>query len=321
MRIDTERNPCMTDSTGANGSENGTQHEAPQQQPAEKVGDILRKERVTRRITVETIAKDLKLNAAYIKALEASDYDRLPADPYVRVYLRSIAGYLGLEPEHILRTFYEERGVRVPTYNEERATKLTITVKKDRGSRVPWIVVGVIVAVLAMLSYIANRAGWLSTAGPSPTTVQEPPAEPGESAPADSFPAADEEIADSLEADTLEPAADAEEAPSPPPEASDARDTMRLTLSVTKDSVWAQVFSDGESWRNFIYAGSPRSFTAVDSFNVHVGHHARVRYTLNGSRLTVKKAPKGVAVFKIDRDGATVWSLPTWNRVFKGRLE
>ncbi len=36
----------------------------------DRVGDIIRKERITRRITVETIAKDLKLNVKYIKSLK-----------------------------------------------------------------------------------------------------------------------------------------------------------------------------------------------------------------------------------------------------------
>ena len=63
--------------------------EQTKQQPdkPDLVGDTLRKERITRRITVDTIAKDLKLNVKYIKALEGNDYKSLPADPYVRVYL------------------------------------------------------------------------------------------------------------------------------------------------------------------------------------------------------------------------------------------
>ncbi len=77
----------------------------------DRVGDIIRKERITRRITVETIAKDLKLNVKYIKSLEASEYEALPADPYIRVYFRSLAKYLSLDSEEILKKFYEERGM------------------------------------------------------------------------------------------------------------------------------------------------------------------------------------------------------------------
>ena len=81
----------------------------PPEDSKDRVGDILRKERITRRITVETIAKDLKLNVKYIKALEASEYEALPADPYVRVYLRSLAKYLTLDPEDILKKRIDSR--------------------------------------------------------------------------------------------------------------------------------------------------------------------------------------------------------------------
>ena len=76
----------------------------------DRVGDILRKERITRRIALETIAKDLKLNVKYIKSLEANDYSDLPADPYIRVYFRSIAKYLLLDPRKFLSVFTRNAG-------------------------------------------------------------------------------------------------------------------------------------------------------------------------------------------------------------------
>ena len=92
----------------------------------DRVGDILRKERITRRITVETIAKDLKLNVKYIKALEASEYEALPADPYVRVYLRSLAKYLSMDSEEILKKFYTERGMSI---EKETSSKISVSMK------------------------------------------------------------------------------------------------------------------------------------------------------------------------------------------------
>jgi hypothetical protein len=35
--------------------------------------------------------------------------------------------------------------------------------------------------------------------------------------------------------------------------------------------------------------------------------------------MTVKG--RSVVAFKLDRDGATVWDLSTWNKVFKDRVE
>ena len=66
---ETKSTPAVA--AGAGGSDGAAEKAA--DKPRDKVGDMLRKERLTRRITVETIAKDLKLNVNYIKALELSD--------------------------------------------------------------------------------------------------------------------------------------------------------------------------------------------------------------------------------------------------------
>jgi hypothetical protein len=280
----------------------------------EKVGDILRKERVTRRITIETIAKDLKLNVNYIKALESSDFAKLPPEPYIRVYLRSLATYLMLEPEEILRKFYQERGVTPTTYEEERATKINVAVKDKEKNHVSWVLLLAIVAILAALGYVANKKGWITSPGrpkqPVQQSIQKEEAEQTDTTqkePEDTLgqqqeqEAGEEEILESSEASPAE------------------ADTMRLLLSAMTDSVWVQIFSDGESWRNFIYPGRPRLFTAQDSFNVHVGNNDLMQYRLNGKKIKVKD--EGIATFKVDSSGVKIWGTSKWNRTFKNRID
>jgi hypothetical protein len=61
------------------------------------------------------------------------------------------------------------------------------------------------------------------------------------------------------------------------------------------------------------------SFTASDSFNVHVGIGDAVSFSLNGMPLELPKR-KGVVTFKVDRSGTvTVWPLEKWNSVFEKR--
>jgi len=105
-----------------------------QNEREDRVGDILRKERITRRITVETIAKDLKLNVNYIKALESSEYELLPAEPYIRVYLKSLTKYLSLDSESILQQFHKERGIAGSEYR--KITKLRSACASRRRRKV-----------------------------------------------------------------------------------------------------------------------------------------------------------------------------------------
>jgi hypothetical protein len=96
---------------------------------------------------------------------------------------------------------------------------------------------------------------------------------------------------------------------------------MTLRMTVTGDSCWGRVFSDGgKEWKNTVFSGKGVIFTAQDSFNVHVGVGGAVSFTLNGKSLQLPDK-KGVMTFKIDRSGAvTLWPLEKWNSVFGGHF-
>src|SRR5664279_3887300 len=113
----------------------------PSETATEKVGDILRKERITRRIALETIAKDLKLNVKYVRSLEANDYNDLPGAPYVRVYLRSLAKYLLLDPDDILKKFYAGSGINDDKLRKDSDTKINISMANEvkRSESKPWL--------------------------------------------------------------------------------------------------------------------------------------------------------------------------------------
>jgi cytoskeletal protein RodZ len=136
----------------------------------DKVGDLLRKERLTRRITIETIAKDLKLNVNYVKALEASDYDSLPPDPYIRVYIRSLTKYLSLDSDVILKEFYKERGLIADDTAQNQASKIDVSVQQQEKNPAVIVIVALIVVVI-VFAFIANKKGWISQPQETATTA------------------------------------------------------------------------------------------------------------------------------------------------------
>jgi cytoskeletal protein RodZ len=314
---------------------------------SERVGDIIRKERITRRIALETIAKDLKLNVKYIKALEANEYNALPAEPYIRVYFRSLAKYLMLDPEEILKRFYEERGIPPEEYKKDTSSKLTITMVENERSFTPWIIIIIVIAVLAGFSFIANKAGWIVASSKEQSADSSSANKAG----------ADNIARGQLRADSVEdslygamiarhevtPASASASAPSPAAAANTAAtaaearaggeagavkkepvaiDTHKLVLEIRalKDSVWIQVFADGQSSKNYLRASQMRRFVAKDSLNVHVGNNAELKYTLNYKPLYIKG--KNIAVFKLIRGDPKpeMWNLTKWATVFKDKL-
>lgn len=277
----------------------------------DRIGDILRKERITRRITVETIAKDLKLNVKYIKSLEASEYESLPADPYVRVYLRSLAKYLSLDPDEILKRFYEERGLSADL-KKDVASKITITMK-EKEARNPMLLIAIIlISLLAVFSFIANRQGWISAPHLNDAKSDSTMA----SAKSDS--SAVDSLVDSIYSNPAVQATDTVNKIASVDSSVQDTGRMRLHIEAIRDSAWVQVYSDGQSWKNIISQNLTKEFFANDSFNIHVGNNSILRYTLNGNVLKVKG--NGVVVFKIIKNSQPiVWSNTRWNAIFKDR--
>ncbi|MBD3422723.1 MAG: hypothetical protein GF398_21630 [Chitinivibrionales bacterium] len=309
-----ERNSNMPD------EHTSAEQQRPEPSP-DTLGDILRKERITKRIAVETIAKDLKLNVKYIKALEENKYRELPADPYVRVYLISIAKYLLLDPEMVLEKFYKVRGIDHESYQDESATKLDMTRVESERTYKPLVGVGAAIVILAILSLIAGRMGWISTGAEEAVSPADTTVVPEDSAAVDSLdaefigdtgtPISQGSAQDAPETKTILPDTRGDETPS---------ERLVLEIEATTDSVWCQVFFDGESWRNFIHETQSRTFVAYDSLHVNVGKNANVRFVLNGKQLD-KPDKSGVARFKIKPDGAIQqWTQSKWDRVFKDRM-
>ena len=136
----------------------------PSAQLTGRIGDILKQARESRGISIETLSKELKLNARYLQALEANDYDQLPGDTYIRVYLRSVCVYLSLNPDEILKRFFDERGLTgVDTLRKDSSTKINLMTVREKEKPGPmlYIVLGLIAVVVAF-AFFANNRGWFS---------------------------------------------------------------------------------------------------------------------------------------------------------------
>ncbi len=285
----------------------------------EKVGDLLRKERITKRIALETIAKDLKLNVKYIRALESNEYHDLPADPYIRVYLRSLAKYLLLDPEDILKKFYEERGIHEEKYRKGSESKITITMsdQEKKKETKPWIIILIVIVILAGISLIAKKIG----NGPaSPSAGNHKVMTKADSLAGKSNGSGAESSDDSILGSFIPH----EQATANDSATSVVKDTSTMTLELhvksTKDSVWIQAFSDGISWKNWLKPNGIKRLAAKDSFNLHIGNSKLIEYTFNGKPLKIETLE--VAIFKLGKPSKQpeIWSLSKWNTVFKGKI-
>jgi cytoskeletal protein RodZ len=67
------------------------------------VGSQLKAARLARHETLEDISKAIRVRVAYLEALEADDFSRLPSPVHARGFLRLYADYLGLDQNELLQ--------------------------------------------------------------------------------------------------------------------------------------------------------------------------------------------------------------------------
>lgn len=75
------------------------------------LGEKLKKIRSDRRISLNDVSKNTKIQVKYLEYLENGEYGKLPPDVYVKGFIRSYAGYLGLNENALFRLYEREKGI------------------------------------------------------------------------------------------------------------------------------------------------------------------------------------------------------------------
>ncbi len=83
------------------------------------LGEKLIKLRTQYRMSLLEISKATRIQVKYLEALESGDHRDLPAEVYVRGFLRSYARYLGLEDDAFVKLYDKEKHIRTHLGKEE----------------------------------------------------------------------------------------------------------------------------------------------------------------------------------------------------------
>lgn len=182
--------------------------------PLETVGQDLRAARLRRGEDLATVSRALKIRKDHLGAVEEDDLEGLPGKTYAIGFVRSYAGYLGLDAAQMVERFKQEISGR----HEAHPQPAPVIADED-GRRLPqgWrIVAGVVVLALAYGAWHLLSAGPTQEPVPPPPAINPPPPKP---APAVHVPAAPVASAQTT------PAAPTQAAPAANPPASAATAT------------------------------------------------------------------------------------------------
>mgnify|MGYP005834776661 CR=1 FL=1 len=241
----------------------------------ESLGQILRRERERRGLTIDALAEQTRINAAYFRAIEAGDKQSLPGGFFYRSFLRQYARLLEL-PESV----YESEIAR----SLEEETQAPPAVLPDRHIDVPplptgapdraaetrrWLVrVAALVAVVAVATMLyAVYLRWRT-----PVDVAQ---EIGSQAPPIAMPVEAEPPPAPAAAETAAPGSAPDEAAETKPAGMSAEPVtgpVRLRLAA-REPVWVEVWADGRRvFNDLMKAADSRSFGAQARIRVLLGN-------------------------------------------------
>ncbi len=103
------------------------------------LGERLVKMRENRCVTISDVSRSTGIQSAYIEYLEQGLFDKLPAEVYVRGFLRRYAEYLGVADASILRQYDRERGMDRSMKNEDLTEQNSIT--RSAFQKIPSVII------------------------------------------------------------------------------------------------------------------------------------------------------------------------------------
>ena len=221
------------------------------------IGEALRSAREAQGKSIDEAAVATRIRPTYLEALEQEEFGELGGSVYAKGFLRSYAGYLGVDPAPLLEAYRAQERPEAPLF--EHAPRAIGGL--ETGRRGPnWLAVAI-----ACVSIILVVSLWgLLRPAPDPGDAQ-PPFVP---APAST---------------TVGTAART----APPTTARPAPEDVTVTLRYAAAS-WTRVTADGRiAFEGTPGAGDRRTFKAKRSLDLILGAPAGVRLTVNGKDLGV----------------------------------
>lgn len=73
-----------------------------------ELGQLLKRTREEKKISLEDVQKETKIQRRYLEAIEQGNFDILPGHFYVRAFVKSYAEAVGLDPDYIFREYKQE---------------------------------------------------------------------------------------------------------------------------------------------------------------------------------------------------------------------
>lgn len=233
------------------------------------VGEVLRRTREEKGISLADVEEETKIRRKYIVALENDDFDVLPGKVYVKGFLRNYARFLGLDGEELVGEYQKLFPSRPET--EPVLENMTPTgFDKPAGSRRRLVAIAAVLLVGAIFY-------WWSAAGPAQRDELSGNGR--------------EQNLSTGQQDEGNGAGDAGERSGPAPGGQDdgtepgtVERGINVVLEVTNKDCWMQVIVDGRNtFEGLVQPGNTKEFMGRERVWLKLGDAGAVRVQVNGN--------------------------------------
>lgn len=244
-----------------------------------EIGDILRKEREKKGLTLKDVQEVTKIRLRYLEAIDEGDFEVIPGEVYRKGFIANYANVVGLDAQAILQKYHDLKAAL-----EEQARQEQLLLEQEENTAPKsyfnndWIK-GVYLGVAGALAMVLLISFFLiPSLHKSKTEVATKPVEINELQDLPDYP----------------------------------RNSFPAPITVTaefKQRVWVEVIADGEpifmrNGRTFEPSEPVQVWTAQQEMEIKMGNPAGVELTFNGQKLgnlgpagvvkTVKFRPSGM---------------------------
>jgi len=241
------------------------------------LGTYLRQLRESRGASLEDIARSTRVGKGHLEALEEGIFSELPAPVFVRGFLRSYCGFLGVPPDEALVRYHEDLGETAPV----AAPGPRPTRQFGRPKRP--VALSLVLLTILGLTLLAVAMGLRDSSAPPPPpagAVAQPAPAP---APAGSRATPAPSPGVSTASPSAEPGAGRQ--PPAPPSVAVASGQQRLVVRALEPT-WIRVQADsGQVTQELLPAGATREWTADQRFVLTVGNAGGIEVELNGRQI------------------------------------
>ena len=222
-------------------------------------GQYLQMLRLEKKISLEQVSEETRIGLGMLKLIEKEEHDKLPAEVFVKGFLRAYARAIGADGGEAVRR-YESRLRVVQELSDSQAKS------EASGSTLRWKLILILVLYFGLILLSLYGIAFIEAYSSRQTMLEAEVIGERPSASSAQSPNNPEAVADSVDSDS---------------------DKYRLRITA-REETWMKIIADnGEPSEYRLSAGDQLALEASSNFNLLIGNAAGVKITLNDKEIPV----------------------------------